>query len=45
MPAPHERLEAWEAAHAPTPDAWSDLDALRDRAGKLTWGLYRAARE
>jgi four helix bundle protein len=114
MPAPHERLEAWEAAHALTlavyratqsfppaerfgvtsqlrraavaipanlaegaakrgrrefrrfldialgsigeltyllqlardleyltPVAWSDLDALRDRAGKLTWGLYR----
>ncbi len=21
---------------------WEKLDALRDRAGKLTWGLYRA---
>jgi four helix bundle protein len=23
-------------------DDWGTLDALRDHAGKLTWGLYRA---
>jgi hypothetical protein len=27
-----------------TPDAWSELETLRERAGKLTWGLYRAVR-
>jgi four helix bundle protein len=27
-----------------TPEAWSDLELLRDRAGKLTWGLYKAVR-
>ena len=23
-------------------EAWQTLDMLRDHAGKLTWGLYRA---
>lgn len=27
------------------PDAWTRLDALRDQAGKLTWGLYRSVRK
>ena len=26
-------------------EIWTSLDQLRDRAGKLTWGLYRAIRE
>jgi len=25
-------------------DEWRSLDALRDRAGKATWGLYRSLR-
>jgi four helix bundle protein len=24
--------------------AWAELDALRDRAGRLTWGLYASIR-
>lgn len=24
------------------PELWGELEALRDHAGKLTWGLYRA---
>jgi len=24
-----------------SPQEWEELDRLRDRAGKLTWGLYR----
>jgi four helix bundle protein len=25
-----------------TPDRWGELEAIRDHAGRLTWGLYRA---
>ncbi len=25
-----------------TEDEWASLDSLRDRAGRLTWGLYRS---
>jgi four helix bundle protein len=25
-----------------TPNVWGEIEALRDHAGKLTWGLYRA---
>ena len=28
-----------------TRDQWSELEALRDHAGRLTWGLYRAAQK
>lgn len=24
------------------PEGWGELEALRDHAGRLTWGLYRA---
>jgi four helix bundle protein len=27
-----------------TPEVWGEIEALRDHAGKLTWGLYRAIR-
>jgi len=26
------------------PTRWSDLDQARERAGRLTWGLYRSVR-
>jgi hypothetical protein len=25
-----------------TNDRWGELEAIRDHAGRLTWGLYRA---
>ena len=28
-----------------TPAAYGELEALRDHAGQLTWGLYRAVRK
>jgi len=27
------------------PEEWGELEALRDHAGRLTWGLYRSLRD
>jgi four helix bundle protein len=27
------------------PESWGEIEAMRDHAGRLTWGLYRAARD
>ncbi|SRR6266571_2944974 len=34
---------AWKLEYLPE-EQWRELDALRNRAGRLTWKLYRAAR-